>query len=255
LASTSSCPPAGVWRRDLLQPVRFHPAGKFHVQVCRGTACHVKGSLSLLDTVKNELKLLPGQTSRDRIFSLEVVAVWGLAVCPGDVCERRVLRRMTPTRARKLLDGCRKEAVAVMTTMPKSLFAALDVRPRPILSSSSTCNPAVWPRTTSRKPFWPSFVAMWSASRSSTWAWEPVAWAQARPRWKRRFVSTWTPTTRTSRSSRLVASACAHSSPCWTFRCQASVVCHSCRFARQRRRHPRRRVRWQDPDREPGGAV
>ncbi len=71
---------------------------------------------------------------------------------------------------------------------------------------------------------------MWSASRSSTWAWEPVAWAQARPRWKRRFVSTWTPTTRTSRSSRLVASACAHSSPCWTFRCQASVVCHSCRF-------------------------
>ena len=27
---------------------RFQPQGKFHIQVCRGTACHVRGSASVL---------------------------------------------------------------------------------------------------------------------------------------------------------------------------------------------------------------
>ena len=35
-----------------------------HVQVCRGTACHVKGSAAILDAVKRELKVEPGQTTR-----------------------------------------------------------------------------------------------------------------------------------------------------------------------------------------------
>ena len=91
---------------------RFHPVGKYHVQVCRGTACHVKGSLSLLDTVKQEQKILPGQTSRDRIFSLEVVACLGACGLSPVMClNGEFFARMTPTRARKILDSCRKEAV------------------------------------------------------------------------------------------------------------------------------------------------
>ena len=30
---------------------RFQPQGKYHIQVCRGTACHVKGSAKVLETV------------------------------------------------------------------------------------------------------------------------------------------------------------------------------------------------------------
>lgn len=56
---------------------RFQPQGRFHVQVCRGTACHVKGSAAVLDAIKRELKIEPGQTSRDGLFSLEVVACIG----------------------------------------------------------------------------------------------------------------------------------------------------------------------------------
>jgi NADH-quinone oxidoreductase subunit E len=56
---------------------RFQPQGQFHVQVCRGTACHVKGSAAILTAVQRELKILPGQTSRDGLFSLEVVACIG----------------------------------------------------------------------------------------------------------------------------------------------------------------------------------
>ena len=56
---------------------RFQPQGRFHVQVCRGTACHVKGSAAVLDAVRRELKVEPGQTTRDGLFSLEVVACIG----------------------------------------------------------------------------------------------------------------------------------------------------------------------------------
>ena len=56
---------------------RFTPQGRFHVQVCRGTACHVKGSLAVLDALKRDLKVEAGETTRDGLFSLEVVACIG----------------------------------------------------------------------------------------------------------------------------------------------------------------------------------
>lgn len=56
---------------------RFQAPGKFHVQVCRGTACHVKGSLAVLDAFRRELKIEPGAVTRDGLFSLEVVACIG----------------------------------------------------------------------------------------------------------------------------------------------------------------------------------
>ena len=56
---------------------RFTPQGRFHIQVCRGTACHVKGSLAVLDAIKRELKVEAGETTRDGLYSLEVVACIG----------------------------------------------------------------------------------------------------------------------------------------------------------------------------------
>ena len=56
---------------------RFTPQGRFHIQVCRGTACHVKGSAAVLDAIKRELKVEAGETTRDGLFSLEVVACIG----------------------------------------------------------------------------------------------------------------------------------------------------------------------------------
>jgi NADH-quinone oxidoreductase E subunit len=56
---------------------RFQPRGQVHCQVCRGTACHVKGSAAVLETIKQQLKIEPGQTTRDGKYSLEVVACIG----------------------------------------------------------------------------------------------------------------------------------------------------------------------------------
>ncbi len=56
---------------------RFEPKGKYHIQVCRGTACHVLGSLTVLQELEKVLKTKAGETTRDGIFSIEVVACIG----------------------------------------------------------------------------------------------------------------------------------------------------------------------------------
>lgn len=65
---------------------RFQPIGKYHILVCRGTACHVKGSFSLLNTLQRLLKIEAGQTTRDGLFSLEVVACIGACGLAPVVC-------------------------------------------------------------------------------------------------------------------------------------------------------------------------
>lgn len=56
---------------------RFQPTGKYHIMICRGTACHVKGSAANLVALEKELKIKAGETSRDGLFSIEVVACIG----------------------------------------------------------------------------------------------------------------------------------------------------------------------------------
>jgi NADH-quinone oxidoreductase subunit E len=56
---------------------RFEPQGKYHLQVCRGTACHVLGSATVLAEIEKMLKIKAGQTTRDGLFSIEVVACIG----------------------------------------------------------------------------------------------------------------------------------------------------------------------------------
>jgi len=56
---------------------RFQPTGKYHIQICRGTACHVKSSAAILKALERVLKIESGQTTRDGLFSLEVVACIG----------------------------------------------------------------------------------------------------------------------------------------------------------------------------------
>lgn len=56
---------------------RFQPNGKYHIQVCRGTACHVLGSSTVLQEIEKQLKIKAGNTTRDGLFSVEVVACIG----------------------------------------------------------------------------------------------------------------------------------------------------------------------------------
>lgn len=57
---------------------RLEPAGKHFVNVCTGTACHVKGAGRILQTLHSHLKLKPDQdTDRSGIFTVQKVACLG----------------------------------------------------------------------------------------------------------------------------------------------------------------------------------
>ncbi|NMC61697.1 MAG: NADH-quinone oxidoreductase subunit NuoE [SAR324 cluster bacterium] len=89
---------------------RFQPQGKYHIQICRGTACHVKGSATLLSALKRELKIDAGQTSRDGLFSLEVVACIGACGLAPVICMNgEFYAKLTPDKLQDILAECRKK--------------------------------------------------------------------------------------------------------------------------------------------------
>lgn len=56
---------------------RLTPPGKYQIKVCTGTACHVKRSYVILEEWERRLGIREGQTTQDRLFSLEKVACVG----------------------------------------------------------------------------------------------------------------------------------------------------------------------------------
>jgi len=59
------------------------PKGKHIIKVCDGTACHIRGSMTLLDALRRRLGIEPGETTGDGIFTLETVNCLGAcAIAP-----------------------------------------------------------------------------------------------------------------------------------------------------------------------------
>ncbi|MBI4665040.1 MAG: NAD(P)H-dependent oxidoreductase subunit E [Nitrospinae bacterium] len=56
---------------------RLTPRGKYMLKICCGTACHVKGSLKLVEKALEKLDITPGETTVDKLFTVEKVACIG----------------------------------------------------------------------------------------------------------------------------------------------------------------------------------
>ncbi len=88
---------------------RFEPVGKYHIQVCRGTACHVLGSATVLDKLQKTLKIKPDQTSRDGLFSLEVVACIGACGLAPVICINGEFHaKVKEEDIEEIIENCRK---------------------------------------------------------------------------------------------------------------------------------------------------
>jgi NADH-quinone oxidoreductase subunit E len=63
------------------------PRGKYHITVCLGTACHVRGAESILAEFERRLGIKPSENTPDMKFSLETVNCLGCcAIGPIVVC-------------------------------------------------------------------------------------------------------------------------------------------------------------------------
>jgi len=56
---------------------RFIPAGKIHISICNGTSCYLNGSGSVIDKICEITGITAGQTSRDGLFSYDIVTCMG----------------------------------------------------------------------------------------------------------------------------------------------------------------------------------
>ena len=83
------------------------PRGKHLINVCIGTACHVRGAHQILNKIERKLDIKAGQTSNDLMFTLETVNCLGAcALGPVVVIDGVYHGQMTQLKIEKLLKKC-----------------------------------------------------------------------------------------------------------------------------------------------------
>jgi len=85
--------------------------GKYEIKVCDGTACHVRGSMPVLNAIKQCIKLKDGSfTSEDGLFSVETVSCLGACgLAPVMVINDKVYPKMTSDAVKIIIDTIRSE--------------------------------------------------------------------------------------------------------------------------------------------------
>lgn len=80
------------------------PKGRHEINICMGTACHVRGATRVLDVVEKVTGIRPGETDRDMKFSLDTVNCLGCcALGPVMEVDDQQLGKLAPSKAAELL--------------------------------------------------------------------------------------------------------------------------------------------------------
>ncbi|ADK79623.1 NADH-quinone oxidoreductase subunit NuoE family protein [Sediminispirochaeta smaragdinae] len=89
------------------------PRGEHIVRVCLGTACYVRGGKEVLSALQDVLGIDVGETTEDRVFSLEIGRCFGACgLSPVVMIDEDVHQRVKPATVRDILFPYRtKEAV------------------------------------------------------------------------------------------------------------------------------------------------
>lgn len=82
----------------------LEPRGKHLINVCLGTACHVRGAERVSDKIKRDLGIEAGGTTKDRKFTLETVNCLGAcALGPIMVLDGKYHGQMTTVKVDSIL--------------------------------------------------------------------------------------------------------------------------------------------------------
>jgi NADH:ubiquinone oxidoreductase subunit E len=100
----------GIPRAQVFGVVTFYsfftmvPRGKHTCRVCLGTACYVRGGRAIAETLKRTLGISEGETTADRMFSLESVRCLGACgLGPVVVVDEKVYGRIKPGMVGEIL--------------------------------------------------------------------------------------------------------------------------------------------------------
>ncbi|HIE17993.1 MAG TPA: NADH-quinone oxidoreductase subunit NuoE [Dehalococcoidia bacterium] len=78
ISETMSIPLSQVYNvATFFKAFSLKPRGKHFINVCLGTACHVRGAVRVLEKIERSLGIRRGETTEDRRFTLETVNCMG----------------------------------------------------------------------------------------------------------------------------------------------------------------------------------
>ena len=81
------------------------PRGKHVIDVCMGTACFVVGADKVLAEFKRQLEIEAGQTTKDKLFSLNALrCVGACGLAPVIVVDGKMYGKVTPQDVAKIID-------------------------------------------------------------------------------------------------------------------------------------------------------
>ena len=91
----------------------LEPRGKHIVQVCLGTACHVRGARRIIEELERRLDVPAGSTTKDRLFTLETVNCLGAcALGPIVAMDGEFHGSMTAAKVPSLLERYAERAAS-----------------------------------------------------------------------------------------------------------------------------------------------
>jgi NADH:ubiquinone oxidoreductase subunit E len=83
---------------------KLTPQGKKVIRVCRGTACHVRGSGKILAEIEKLLGIQAGETTEDMEYTLETIACIGAcALAPTMTIDDETYGKMTTKKVAEVL--------------------------------------------------------------------------------------------------------------------------------------------------------
>ena len=89
------------------------PKGKHIIKCCDGTACHIRGSSTLIDGVYRELGIRPGETTQDGLFTFETVNCLGsCALAPVLVVDGTYYGKVNLEKLKEILTNYREGGAA-----------------------------------------------------------------------------------------------------------------------------------------------
>ena len=89
---------------------RLEPLGKYLIKVCHGTACHLCGAEMVADTIAQVTGAKEGETSEDKIFTVERVACLGCcSLAPCIMINSDTYGRLTPESIDKTIKEIKKK--------------------------------------------------------------------------------------------------------------------------------------------------
>ncbi|MEJ5264245.1 MAG: NAD(P)H-dependent oxidoreductase subunit E [Bacteroidales bacterium] len=89
---------------------RFVRQGKYHFQICYGTACYLFGTSTLLEELESMLGIKDGEISDDGLFSLEVAGcLGGCAQAPVVAVNGEFYTHVTLHQLRQIVENIRLE--------------------------------------------------------------------------------------------------------------------------------------------------